>query len=138
MGCVFLYLGGNMGLYASEKYMMTIDTFLNNYMGIETDGKKISTHEEMREYLARKWYKNARKVCFSKVTKEDILSGNVLFVKDNEGRVLGYKNPRLNLQVLLRELQESTDPEKLAQIREEILQSQEKCPKIKKKRRRRK
>ena len=92
----------------STKAVIGIREFLFNYvMQKDKDDNLTSklTHQDMVIYLFEKEYNVPNRVCFDRIKKQDILSGNILIVKDEMGKVIPYRNPRrVSLSSLEREL----------------------------------
>ena len=82
-------------VFVSKKQIISIEEFMENYIGKQYDGDNKLTHREMMLYLYEKGLKVPRKVSFDIVRKETILNGTYIVVKDNASQVLIYENPRL-------------------------------------------
>ena len=89
----------------SKKYIINIDEFMENYLGKVYNGNSKLTHNEMCIYLKSKDISIPNKVSFKCIKNEDILNGSILCVKDEENKIIIYRNPKLiDLNVLLNEL----------------------------------
>lgn len=109
-------------VFVSKKQIISIEEFMENYIGKQYDGDNKLTHREMMLYLYEKGLKVPRKVSFDIVRKETILNGTYIVVKDNASQVLIYENPRLkSLDSLLEELRSKANLVKTAKIRRKIL-----------------
>lgn len=118
-------------MYASEKYIVSISYFLEHYFQIvDTENRKF-THDFMREFLIEKKGRCAKRVAIASIDKESILKGQIVYVKDVEGKIIPYRAPILSLNSLEKELKMNCDRERLMEIREEILRKQVTCQKQK-------
>ncbi len=109
-------------VFVSKKQIISIEEFMENYIGKQYDGDNKLTHREMMLYLYEKGLKVPRKVSFDIVRKETILNGTYIVVKDKASQVLIYENPRLkSLDSLLEELRSKANLVKTAKIRRKIL-----------------
>lgn len=113
----------------SSKYVVGINEFLFNYVlyGKEDkeDLKRKLTHNYMMEYLYENNYAKPERKSFSRISSEDILMGEVLFVEDETGRILPYKNPlRINLELLKIELNSVANQKRALAARKNYLQEQ--------------
>ena len=89
----------------SKKYIITIEEFMENYLGKVYNGNSKLTHNEMYIYLKSKNMGIPRRVAFKCIKDEDILNGNILYVKDKENKIIVYRNPKhIDLKILLNEL----------------------------------
>ena len=77
----------------SSKYIVDIWEFMENYYGIIYDGNFKLVHEEMCYYLRNKHF-FVKKIGFKNVKKDQILCGDIVLVKDEEGKVVPYASPR--------------------------------------------
>lgn len=118
-------------MYASEKYIVSIPYFLENYFQIVRKGKCKWTHDFMKEFLMEKIGRSPKRVAIDSIDKESILKGQIIYVKDAEGKIIPYRTPILSLHSLEEELKRNCDKEKLMDIREEILRKQKTCQKQK-------
>lgn len=112
-----------MKIFISEKQIVEIREFMENYLGKSYDGKRKLTHEEMFEYLIQKNGIIPEKMKFTKVRKEDFLKGNIVAVKDETSKILIYRNPRINLNTLFYELHSKENLIKLKKVRNEIMKN---------------
>lgn len=104
----------------SENYIVEIRKFITNYCCLNCGWKGKLSHTLMMEFLQQK-RKNVSRMEFSKITKEDILMGTCIFVRDEVGQIIPYKNPARNICTMesLR-----TDSENLEEIRLRLLNEQ--------------
>lgn len=108
-------------LFTSEKNIMSIEEFMENYIGKQYDGDEKLTHNNMSMYLYEKGLGSVSRVRFDVITKSDILKGKYVLVKDQNHQVLAYKNPmQHSLDNLFFEMQHSSK-KKLEEIRNAIL-----------------
>lgn len=77
----------------SSEYIIDIWEFMENYYGIIYDGDFKLVHEEMCYYLRNKNF-FVKKIGFKNVKKDQILCGEIVLVKDEEGKVVPYASPR--------------------------------------------
>lgn len=109
-------------VFVSEKQIISIEEFMNNYIQQPYDGKEKLTHHVMEIYLMDKCIATPTRANFKEIRKEDLARGNYICVKDNNNQVLIYKNPRFNtFETLLFELNSSVNKRKLEKIRTSIL-----------------
>lgn len=105
----------------SEKQIVGIKEFMENYIGKEYTWTDKLTHNKMVEYLLSKGIAIPQRMSFDKVNKEDFLNGNIVAVKDKTSKIIIYRNPRMNLNTLLDELQAKENIKRMKQVRNEIL-----------------
>jgi len=109
-------------LFVSEKYIVSIDEFMDNYIGKHYDGKEKLTHHVMSMYLFEKGLPQVSRVNFSNVNKNDILMGKYVLVKDKNNQVLVYWNPaQHDLDRLFNEIKKSSTRNNLEKLRNNIL-----------------
>lgn len=113
----------------SSKYIVGINEFLSNYVLYGKEQKKKLegklTHNYMMEYLYENNFTKPTRKSFSKISSEDILMGEVLFVEDESGKILPYANPlRMNLELLKTELNSAINQKKSLEARKNYLRSQ--------------
>ncbi len=89
----------------SKKQILNIQEFMANYIGKVYDKEKKLTHNEMYEYLMEKGIPIPKRANYDYVDKESLLKGTYLIVKDETSQIIIYKNPRMDLEVLLEQLQ---------------------------------
>ena len=77
----------------SSKYIIDIWEFMENYYGIIYDDNYKLVHDEMCYYLRNKNF-FVKKIEFKNVKKDQILSGDVVLVRDEEGKVVPYVSPK--------------------------------------------
>ncbi len=77
----------------SSKYIIDIWEFMENYYGIIYDDNYKLVHDEMCYYLRNKNF-FVKKIGFKNVKKDQILSGDVVLVRDEEGKVVPYVSPK--------------------------------------------
>lgn len=75
----------------SQKQIVDIREFLRNYYLLDCRWKGKLSHKRMSEFLSTKG-KYAIKINVDTITKESILCGNCIFVKDEVGQIIPYKN----------------------------------------------
>ena len=107
----------------SEKQIVSIEEFMNNFLGIKYDRDEKLTHRSMEEFLYDKGKNIPRKVSFNDVTKEKLLTGDYIVVKDESNKIIIYKNPRKSLDMLYRELSSAQNKKTMKKNRKEILTS---------------
>lgn len=78
----------------SKKYIISIWEFAENYLGVMYDGNYKLTHDELRFYLRDKLDISIKRERFSRTNKAKLLSGEVILVRDEEGKIIPYSNPR--------------------------------------------
>lgn len=102
----------------SENYIVDIRVFLDHYYDLNYSWYEKLSHKICGMFLKEK-NKHFKIMQFSKVKKEDILKGDVIFVKDEVGQILVYRNPlRVNLKLV------KFDSESLRDVRLKILHEQ--------------
>lgn len=105
----------------SEKQIVSIEEFMENYVGKTYTWSDKLTHNKMVEYLLDKGISVPERMSFDRVRKEDFLNGNIVAVKDKTSKIIIYKNPRINLNTLLYELQSKENIRRMKKVRNEIL-----------------
>jgi len=113
-----------MAIFTSEKNIIKIAVFMENFLGIAYDGDEKLTHGIMRQFLLEKGYECPKRAVFSKINKEDILCGKIVIVKDKSGKKIGYYNPGASFNRILRDLKQNIDPVEMDRVRKEILGEQ--------------
>lgn len=109
-------------LVTSKKNIMKIEEFMTKYVGHTYDGDEKLTHSEMRDWLAMKGLPSLKRMSFDRISKEDILNGSCIIVKDKSGQRIPYHNPIMkSLDKLLEDLKKTNDPEKMRRVRNELL-----------------
>lgn len=106
-----------------SKQIISIQEFMQNYVGVIYSGKDKLTHEVMEEYLLEKGVTVPKRVraSFSKINQESFLRGDILLVKDKIGQILMYRNPyRISNRYLLETLHQ--DALQLKKVRSQILE----------------
>lgn len=102
----------------SKKNILSIEEFMENYIGISYDGPFKLTHHVMEEYLISKKGILLNHVNFKKVNKVTIANGSHLLVRDNNHQVLVYENPKsYNLDYLMASLNSEYSSQDLKKIR---------------------
>lgn len=76
-------------LNIDKKYVITMDFFVKNYLGIYDNKLSRVTHKDLKMLGVGKT------VPFDILTKDDVMRGNVLLVRDKKGHVAPYINPYL-------------------------------------------
>lgn len=108
-------------VYVSKKQILDIHEFMEFYVGKEYTWDLKLTHNNMEWFLREKGKVPPKRVDFLDVDKERLLNGEFITVKDEEGKVLIYKNPRITLTELLVELNMSYNEEVMNKKRENAL-----------------
>lgn len=115
----------------SAKYVIEIRKFMMNFVfndkdvnkGVVFDGKL--THDDMNLYLFDKKYRIPKRAKFNQIKKTDLLSGKILLIKDEIGKVIPYHNPRItNIEMLEEELHSLENKKRTYKARREFLKSQ--------------
>jgi len=109
--------------YISKKQIVDLREFLYNYCGLTCNWKGKMTHKRMMEFLNEK-RQYVKKGIYGKISKEQKLKGDYIYVIDEEGKIIPYKNPLLSLNRLKLDLTTNNNVKKLEQIRMQILNSQ--------------
>lgn len=78
----------------SKKFIISIWEFMENYYGIIYDDNYKLTHNEMCYYLSEKKNINAIRLGFKDINNAMILSGEVVLIRDEEGKIVPYVNPK--------------------------------------------
>lgn len=114
----------------SQRYIIGIKEFLNNYILSKKDfenekiGKSVRTHNQMNLCLFENGYSVPDRVKLKEVSKNDILSGEVIIVMDKTGQVIAYRNPkRVNIILLEQELNSVQNKKKALEERRNYLKS---------------
>ena len=108
----------------SKKYIINIREFMSNYLEVNYDKDYKLTHNEMNIFLYEKGKKEVDRIKFSSVKSDDIILGNVLLVKDEEGKVIPYINPKMiMLDMLLKELNTKENKKRTREKRINTLKS---------------
>ena len=107
----------------SEKQIVSINEFMDSYLGIKYDKKEKLTHRTMEYFLFEKGRIVPKRVSFDTVTKEKLLTGDYITVKDEVNKIIIYKNPRKSLDMLCAELNTEKNRKIIKQKRKEILSS---------------
>lgn len=109
-------------LFTSKKNIISIQEFMTNYVGKAYDGNEKLTHHVMAMYLCEKGLPFVSKVNFAAVTKENIMTGKYILVKDENNQILGYENPKNHsLDSLLCEIKSQNSKRNLERIRKNLL-----------------
>ena len=77
----------------SSKYIIDIWEFMENYYGIIYDDNYKLVHDEMCYYLRNKNI-FVKRIGFKDAKNDKILSGDVVLVRDEEGKVAPYVSPK--------------------------------------------
>lgn len=112
-------------VYVSKKQIVDIKEFIELYVGKAYTWSLKLTHNNMEWFLREKGKVPPRRVDFEDVDKENLLNGNLITVKDEEGKVLIYKNPRITLTQLQEELNMFYNEEEMKKRIENALASVE-------------
>lgn len=110
--------------YISRNQLISIREFLENYCCLKCTWKGKLTHKRMKEFLTLRG-KSITKGKIGEITKEEKLKGEYLYVKDETGQVIPYKNPSLSFRRLQVSLFLNQNKQKLEQIRLSLLKEQE-------------
>ena len=110
-------------VFISERQVVSIKEFMEFYVGKKYDWHDKLTHNLMSYYLREKGYFNIERTSFNDVSKEKILTGEILAVRDEVNKIIFYKNPRLSLDNILKELNRPNNVKKRKEKRKEILTS---------------
>lgn len=105
-------------IFTSKKNIISIEEFMELYIGCRYDGSLKLTHSVMQDYLFENDYEPVKRVKFNSISKEGILKGEYVIVKDNNNQLLIYLNPKFkSFDTLLSELKASSRRGKLHNIR---------------------
>ncbi len=85
--------------FISKKQIVSIREFLDNYCRLRCNWKGKLTHKRMDEYLSLKG-KHISRGKIGVITKEEKLTGDYIYVRDETGKVIPYKNPNIDLKRL--------------------------------------
>ena len=85
--------------FISKKQIVSIREFLDNYCHLRCNWKGKLTHKRMIEYLSLKG-KHINRGKIGVITKEEKLTGEYIYVRDETGQVIPYKNPNIDLKRL--------------------------------------
>lgn len=85
--------------FISKKQIVSIREFLDNYCHLRCNWKGKLTHKRMTEYLSLKG-KHINRGKIGVITKEEKLTGEYIYVRDETGQVIPYKNPNIDLKRL--------------------------------------
>ena len=114
-----------MKMVVSEKQIISIGEFMENYLGIKYTRDNKLTHVEMLMFLRDKGNDIPERVNFDKIKKEQLLTGDFLAVKDEASKILFYKNPiNMKLKNLLSELKSQANLEQTRKARRYNLNEQ--------------
>lgn len=106
----------------SSKQIIKIDEFMRNYIGKEYSWNGKITHRQMELFLIEKHISIPKRVSFDLVSKESLLKGDYIAVKDEKNQTLIYENPRkYSLNSLLSELHTRENEKRTKQSRLAIL-----------------
>ena len=87
----------------SSKYIIDIWEFMENYYGIIYDDNYKLVHDEMCYYLRNKNI-FVKRIGFKDVKKDKLLKGDIIYVRDEEGKVAPYVNPKRIENLVLEEI----------------------------------
>ena len=107
--------------FISEKQIVSIREFLENYCSLRCSWRGKMTHKRMTEFLSLKG-RHVIRGKIGEITKEEKLTGKFIYVKDEVGKIIPYKNPNMELEKLHINLLINSNPEKLRQRRLKNLQ----------------
>ncbi len=68
-------------------YVISMEDFLKNFVGIDNQNLNRAKHKEL------KFFNLATAVPFDIVTKESVMTGDILLVRDKANNIAPYKNP---------------------------------------------
>lgn len=106
----------------SGRQIIKIEEFMRSYIGKEYSWKAKLTHRQMELFLIEKHISVPKKVKFELVSKESLLRGDYIAVKDEKNQILIYENPRkYSLDRLLSELHTRENEKRTKQSRLAIL-----------------
>ncbi len=77
----------------SSEYIIDIWEFMENYYGIIYDDNYKLTHKEISYYFRNKRI-FVKRIGFKEVKNAEILNGDIILVRDEEGKVAPYVNPK--------------------------------------------
>lgn len=109
--------------FISEKQIVSIREFLENYCSLRCSWRGKMTHKRMTEFLSLKG-RHVIRGKIGEITKEEKLTGKFIYVKDEIGKIIPYKNPNMELEKLHINLLINSNPEKLRQRRLKNLQEE--------------
>ena len=109
--------------FISEKQIISIREFLENYCSLRCSWRGKMTHKRMMEFLSMKGRHIVRGK-IGEITKEEKLTGKFIYVKAEIGKIIPYKNPNMELEKLHINLLINSNPEKLRQRRLKNLQEE--------------
>lgn len=87
----------------SSKYIIDIWEFMENYYGIIYDDNYKLTHKEISYYFRNKRI-FVKRIGFKEVKNAEILNGDIILVRDEEGKVAPYVNPKRIENLVLEEI----------------------------------
>lgn len=102
--------------YIGKNQEVQIREFLENYCSLRCTWRGKMTHQRMIEFLSLK-ERHVSRGRIGEITKEQKLTGEYLYVVDEVGQIIPYKNPGIELRRLQVSLMLSSDPKKLEEIR---------------------
>ena len=112
-----------MKLSISSKNIISIEEFMEVYLGLSYTGKERLTHKVMASYLYSKSKKPPKRATMALVKKDGILTGRYIFVKDIVGQVIPYMNPKyINLKDLQMQLNSESRKKDLEEVRAKIIE----------------
>ena len=110
-------------LSISSKNIISVEEFMDVYLGVPYTGKEKLTHKVMASYLYSKSKKPPKRATMALVKKDCILTGRYIFVKDVAGQIIPYMNPRsINLKDLQMQLNSESRKKDLEEIRAKIIE----------------
>ena len=83
-GCFFMNLRD---LKLDISYVISMDMFLKQFVGIDNRDLAKAKHKEL------KFFNLATTVPLDIITKESVLNGDILLVRDSSNNIAPYKNP---------------------------------------------
>lgn len=85
--------------YISKKQLVSIREFIENYYHLKCNWRGKLTHKRMNEFLLLKG-RTLTRGKIGVITQEEKLTGEYLYVRDELGQVIPYKNPGVSLKNL--------------------------------------
>ena len=108
--------------YVSKKQLVNMREFLENYCSLTCNWKGKMTHKRMREFLMENG-KHVMRGIIGEITDEEKLTGKYLYVRDETGQIIPYKNPTMDI-IRLKNSLITSNKEQLNQIRLNFLREQ--------------
>lgn len=109
--------------YVSKKQLVSIREFLENYCNLKCNWNGKLTHKRMNEYLSLNG-KHLTRGKIGTINREEKLIGKFIYVRDEVGQVIPYKNPNFGLLKLKVALTTISNKSKLEEIRSNYLKKE--------------